>query len=57
MEKYKVKEGCRLEHDNKKYTSGDVLELSSELALFHASNIEVVKDIVKMGTKVKEDDQ
>lgn len=41
-QKYKVKEGCRIEHDNQKFAAGDVLELSPELALFHANNIEVV---------------
>lgn len=46
MQKYKVKENCRVEHDNQKYGAGEVLELSAELALFHAPNIEVVKDIV-----------
>lgn len=42
-QKYRVKEGCRLEHDNQKYIAGDLLELDPELALFHADNIEVVK--------------
>lgn len=53
MQKYKVKDGCRLEHDSQKYASGAVLELSPELALFHAPNIEVVKDIVKSQAKVQ----
>lgn len=43
-QKYKVKVGCRIEHDNQKYVDGDVIELDTELALFHAANIEVVKE-------------
>lgn len=41
-QKYKVKPGCRIEHNNQNFATGDVLELSPELALFHANNIEVV---------------
>lgn len=41
-QKYRVKQNCRIEHDNQKFAAGDVLELSPELALFHANNIEVV---------------
>jgi hypothetical protein len=60
VQKYKLKEGCRIEHDNQKYGPGDVLELNPELALFHASNIEVVKAEKVAASKVaiaKEDAQ
>lgn len=43
-QKYKVKEGCRISHDDKQYVSGEILELDPDLVLFHASNIEVVKE-------------
>lgn len=43
MNKYKVKEGCRIEHNNQTIESGEVIELDSELALFHAANIETIK--------------
>lgn len=43
MNKYKVKEGCRIEHNNRTIESGEVIELDSELALFHAANIETIK--------------
>lgn len=46
-QKYRVKEGCRIEHDNQKYVGGDVIELDTELALFHAANIEVVKESIE----------
>lgn len=59
MQKYKVKTGCRLEHDSQKYSAGEVLELNAELALFHAPNIEVVKEKVAAPkiAVVKEDAQ
>lgn len=42
MQKYKVKPGCCIEDGGKRFGEGTVLELSKELALFHAENIESV---------------
>ncbi len=43
--KYRVKPGCTIAHEDKEYNSGDELELTEKLALFHAANIEVVEEI------------
>lgn len=45
--KYKVKDGCRIEHNGKSYASGEEVELSADLALFHAANIEVGSEELK----------
>jgi hypothetical protein len=50
-QKYKVKPDCRIEHGGKSYASGDELELSPELALFHAANIDVAKEEKANSTK------
>lgn len=42
MQKYKVKPGCCVEDSGKRFGEGAVLELSKELALFHAANVEPV---------------
>lgn len=56
MNKYKVKEGCRVEHNNQPYESGEIVELDSELALFHAANIEVIKQEKNTSTTNKKSD-
>ncbi len=42
MNKYKVKEGCAIEHAGVRYEEGAVIELDAALALHHAANIELV---------------
>lgn len=41
--KYWVKYGRTIWHDDHQYNHGDVVELSEELALHHAPNIEVYR--------------
>lgn len=42
--KYKVKEGCRIFDQGIEYKAGDEVELPLEKALFHAVNIELIKE-------------
>jgi ribosomal protein L21 len=44
LNKYKVKEGRAIEHENVRYEGGQEIELDAELALHHAANIELVKE-------------
>jgi ribosomal protein L21 len=42
--KYRIKEGRAIEHENVRYNALDEIELDAELALHHAANIELVKE-------------
>jgi ribosomal protein L21 len=53
MNKYRVKEGRAIEHENVRYNEGDEIELDAELALHHAANIELVKEETDVKSKVK----
>lgn len=51
MNKYRVKEGRAIEHENVRYEAGFEIELDAELALHHAANIELVKEETKSRKK------
>lgn len=44
MTKYRVKYGRTIWHNDQQYNGGEVVELSEELALHHAINIEVYRE-------------
>lgn len=44
MNLYRVKEGCEIDHANQTYLAGDEIELSADLALFHAANLEAIEE-------------
>lgn len=41
MPMYQVKSGCTIEHNNRCYFEGDVVELPSALGAFHEPNISI----------------